>query len=62
MFVAEIKEKEDREVALQLALQEKKKVKQEESYKKKKEKEEKQIDNMVKKWIRQVEKKGNIGD
>ena len=61
-FVAKIKEKEDREAALQLALQEKKKVKQEESYKKKKEKEGKQIDDMVKKWIREIEKKGNFSD
>ena len=61
-FAAEIKEKEDREVALQLALQEKRKAKQEESYKRKKEKEAKQIDNMVKKWIREIEKKGSNSD
>ena len=55
-FAVEIKEKEDKEVAIQLALQEKRKAKQEEAHRKKLEKEGKQIGNMVKKWIKEMEK------
>ena len=55
-FAAEIKEKEDKEAAIQLALQEKRKAKEEEADRKKLEKEGKQIDNMVKKWMKEMEK------
>ena len=59
-YAAEIKAKEDKDVAIKLALQEKKKAKQEETHRKKQEKEEKWIDNMVKKWIKEMEETDNI--
>jgi len=61
-FALEIKEKEDKAEALKLALLEKRKAKQEKAHRKKQEKEGKRIDNMVKKWIKQMEKKAEYTD
>ena len=58
-FVAEVQEKLDRDVAKELAIEERKKKKQEKSSKRKKEKENKKVDTMVKRWIKEMEKKAD---
>ena len=56
-FVVEVQEKLDRDAAKELAIEERKKKKQEKSSKRKKEKENKKVDTMVKRWIKEMEKK-----
>ena len=56
-FLAEIKEKEDNATTKILALENKRKAKKDESLKKKEEKENKKIEIMVKRWIKEMEKK-----
>ena len=58
-FAAEVQEKQDKDAAKQLAIQEKRKKKKEEATRKKQEKENKKVDTMVKRWIKDMEKKAD---